>query len=432
MATITAPDLHAAPAERCVPATLRVGLLGLGTVGSAVARLTRTAAETLRARGVSPVIATALVRSAARTRAAGPFVTRVTDEADDFFARPHDVIIEVLGGVDPAREYVRRALDRGIPVVTANKSLVAAHGDALAALARRRGTALRFEAACIAGVPFLGTFERRPLAARVRGVTGILNGTSNAIITALAAGTPFDAALEAAQQRGLAEPDPSADLSGADAAQKLAILVRLYGQLLVSPRAIPATPLDVLDPGDLSAAAEFGGVIRPVAHASWDAAGVRAFVAPAFLPAAHPLASVAGAANGLVLDAAGGAQCYIGPGAGPDVTAATVLDDVVEIATERRVRTPAPLAAREAGVVGPAETAWFIRLEDPAGHAALVDLLGSYGTWCSRVAALGGRTYVLTFPASASRIEAALRAFRAATRTPVLALPALVNAEGAC
>src|SRR4029453_11103516 len=156
--------------------------LGLGNIGSAFARLSREAAAQLSDRGLAPVVSTALVRSIARPRPAAGFVRGIPDSHASFFSEPIDIVVEALGGVEPAFTLVRRALDRGIPVVTANKSLLAAHGDELARPARQRGTALPYEAACIAGVPFVGTFERRALASRASGVTAILNGTSNYIL----------------------------------------------------------------------------------------------------------------------------------------------------------------------------------------------------------------------------------------------------------
>jgi homoserine dehydrogenase len=271
--------LHSSSDAGCLPATCRIGLLGLGNVGSAFARLTRDGADALASRGFTPVIATSLVRNASRARPAD-LSTPMTDDSEAFFAEPVDVIVEALGGVEPAFTLVRRALDRGIPVVTANKSLIAAHGDALARLARRRGTALRYEAACIAGVPFLGTFERRALVARASGVTAILNGTSNYILTAMTRGGSFASALAGAQQLGYAEPDPSMDISGADAAEKLTILIRLFGRLLVDPRAIPLDGLGSVEADDIAAAVAFGGALRPVSRASWSGGAVRAPLGP--------------------------------------------------------------------------------------------------------------------------------------------------------
>lgn len=413
------------PAE-CHPAACRIGLLGFGTVNSAVARLARDAASSLAERGFTPVIATALVRAASRPRPGFGHVP-LTDDHDAFFAEPVDVIVEAIGGVEPAYTLVRRALDRGIPVVTANKSLIAAHGDELARLARRRGTALRYEAACIAGVPFLGTFERRSLAARASGVTAILNGTSNYILSSMTRGGSFDAALADAQRLGYAEPDPTMDISGADAAEKLTILVRLFGRLIVDPVSIPLDGLASVEAEDIAAAAAFGGALRPVARATWSGTSIRAQVGPAYLAGSHALARVAGVTNAVVIDAERGAQCYIGPGAGPDVTAATLLDDISEIVTERRVRTPPAEIVHPASSVTRPESGWFVRLTGTARPADIADLLGAYGVWCTRLERRGDRVYGLTCTATTARIHAALDAVHAATAASAGVFPAILE-----
>jgi homoserine dehydrogenase len=430
----------------CVPATCRIGLLGLGNVGSAFARHTREAATHLAARGFAPVVSTALVRTTSQPRAAADFVTTITSDPDAFFAEPVDVVVEAIGGVEPAYSLVRRALDRGIPVVTANKSLIAACGEELAQFARRRATALRYEASCIAGVPFLSTFERRPLAARASGVTAILNGTTNSILTAMASGVTFDAALADAQRLGFAEPDPSMDISGADAAEKLAILVRLFGRLLVDPSALPLEGIGGVEPADIAAAVAFDGAIRPVAQASWQGRAIHAFVGPAFVGGTHPLARVSGVTNGIVIapslrqgyggqaGSAQGFQCFIGPGAGPDVTAETLLDDVSELMAERRVRTPAPETSQTATSVTRPHSAWFVRLDGAARESDVADLLGSYGVWTTRVARRGDRTFVLTCSASYARVQSALDAVQAAIGLTAAAFPAvgLAGEDAAC
>src|SRR5258708_38282842 len=144
-------------------------------------------------------------------------------------------------------------------------------------------------------------FERRPLAARAAGVTAILNGTSNSILTAMTSGMAFDAALANAQRLGFAEPDPSMDISGADAAEKLAILVRVFGRLVVDPAALPLDGIGRVEPDDIAAAAAFDGAIRPVAQASWHGRAVYAFVGPAFVAGGHPLSRVSGVTNGLLI-----------------------------------------------------------------------------------------------------------------------------------
>jgi homoserine dehydrogenase len=431
----------AAPADRdsqeqagCTPAACRIGLLGLGNIGSAFARLSRDAAAPLAARGLAPIVTAALVRNVSRPRPAAGLVAAITDSHDRFFSEPVDIVVEALGGVEPAFTLVRRALDRGIPVVTANKSLVAAHGDDLARLARRRGTALRYEAACIAGVPFVGTFERRGLGAQASGVTAILNGTSNYILTTLSdpsRGGTFEAALAEAQHLGYAEPNPTMDVSGTDAAEKLTILVRLFGRLLVDPGAIPLDGLGTVDADDIAAARAFDGAIRPVSRASWQGRAIRAHVGPVFLGGTHPLARVSGVTNGIVIDADRGALCYIGPGAGPDVTAATLLDDVSEIVTERRVLTPPPGTVHRADSVARPDSGWFVRLTGGASHADVADLLGSYGIWCTRIARRGDRVYALTCAASQARLTSALEALRAATGVATAAFPAIPEFENA-
>lgn len=418
-----AADTTGEPA--CTPAACRIGLLGFGNIGSAFARLSRDAAAQLSARGLAPVVATSLVREVARQRPDAALAGAITDSPDRFFSEPVDVIVEALGGVEPAFTLVRRALDRGIPVVTANKSLVAAHGEDLARLARRRGTALRYEAACIAGVPFLGTFERRALVSRAAGVTAILNGTSNYILTTMTRGGSFAAALADAQRLGYAEPDPSMDVSGADAGEKLAILVRLFGRLLVNPSAIPLDGLGSVEPDDIAAAAAFGGTIRPVARAAWNGSAIRAHVGPAYLGATHPLGRVSGVTNGVVIDADRGTQCYIGPGAGPEVTAATLLDDVSEIVAERRVLTPPTAAVAPASSVTRPDSDWFVRFAGTARPSDVADLLGSYGIWCARIERRADRVYALTCLATPARLHAALDAVRAATGATTAAFPAL-------
>jgi homoserine dehydrogenase len=424
-------------ATGCIPATCRIGLLGLGNVGSAFARHTREAASHLSARGFAPVVSTALVRTTSHARAAAAFVTSVTNDIDTFFSEPVDVIVEALGGVEPAYSLVRRALDRGIPVVTANKSLIAAYGEELAQLARRRATALRYEATCLAGVPFLGFFERRPLASRAAGLTAILNGTSNSILTAMTSGAGFDAALADATRLGFAEPDPSMDISGADAAEKLAILVRLFGRLVVDPSALPLEGIGSVEPEDIAAAAAFDGAIRPVAQASWHGRSIHAFVGPAFVGGAHPLARVSGVTNGIVivpLTRGQGVQCFTGPGAGPDVTAGTLLDDVAELVAERRVRTPSPEMSQPVASVTRPHSAWFVRLNGAARESDVADFLGTYGIWSTRLARHGDRTYVLTCSASYARVQSALDALQAAlpeTLATAAAFPTVLE-ETAC
>lgn len=374
---------NARPA-RILSTPIRVGLLGLGHVGSAVARLARARPGSARA---SIEIAAALVRDSRPTRPVQD-IPVTTDPEAVFSARP-TVIVEALGGLDPARTLVLEALARGLPVVTVNKSLLAHHGDEIAEAAALAGVPLRYEASVIAGVPFLGTFARRPYASAVSSIIAIVNGTTNFILSQMQDGTrDYDSALSEAQRRGFAEPDPSKDVGGLDAVEKLAILIRLFGGRRVTPPDVETMSIRSVTPVDLRLARELGGTLKPVAHAEGLASAttrIRAFAGPAFVPASHPLAGVQQVLNGICLrDVAGSQLCFTGPGAGPDVTAVTVLDDVLDAST---VRTAECWAPAPTGRLGPPSTSWVVRVTSAAPLPPVVDitgLLGTHGVWTER------------------------------------------------
>jgi homoserine dehydrogenase len=402
-----------APLVRPATRVLDVALLGLGRVGAAVASLALAPPEAL---GVDVRIGGALVRDCARARGDGLHRrVRLTADGAGLIARRPDVVVEVLGGLEPARTLVLAALERGIPVVTANKSLMAAHADELLAAAAQTSTPLRYEACVLAGVPFLGTFAERPLAARLTRVTGIVNGTTNYVLTQMEREQrDFEDALADAQRRGFAEPDPASDVDGIDAAEKLAVLVRHFGRRSVRPAEIETRGIRSIQAADLVLARAFGGVIKFVAHAEWTSEGVEAFVGPAFVPSGDKLAAIDGVENAVRL---GGAHelFYAGPGAGPAVTAATILDDVAQCRAARGHRLPQ--APAEPARCGPPATPWFVRLSGvtlPHG-SDIADLLGSYGVWLRRVSEVvitGGRQacYLLTWPSPPATIERALAA----------------------
>jgi homoserine dehydrogenase len=357
----------------------------------------------------------------------------LTDDPREVLARRPDVLIELLGGLEPARTLVSGALASGIPVVTANKSLLAAHGDELFDLAATTGTPLRYEAAVLAGVPFLGAPHQRPHASAVERITAILNGTSNFILSRMrAAKIDCATALRDAQRLGLAEPDPRNDIDGIDAAEKLAVLLRHYGCASVDPRTIERTGIAHLESDDLAWATEFGGVVRPVALADATAGALTAFVGPAFVPSTHALSSIDGVNNAVVLRNAYGSLVFSGPGAGPHATAATVLDDAIEVATGARALpaatvTPLPRLAPQGPITG-----WFVRIATtaPADAADLADLLGAHGVWLTRISEIDSRSgdarrRLLTLPARRERLEQALRALRAATGCDARAIRAV-------
>ena len=399
----------------------RVALLGHGLIGSAVSRLLQKTAN----HGPRPLRVTgALVRSK-RSRpdqAPHPFF----DNPAAIFEPAPDVVVELLGGLEPARTLVLAALERGIPVVTANKRLVAAHGDDLLCAAVRSGAPFRYEASVIAGVPFLGTFAARPLAASVDRLVAIANGTSNYLLTRIAEGLSFDAALDEAQRLGFAETDPSRDIDGSDAADKLAVLARTFWGWSVSASDVPTSGVDRLGAIDLSLAREVGGSIKPVAVAQRSAGGGSLFVGPAFVAAGDPLARIDGVLNAIRLERAGELPLFFsGPGAGPDVTARTVVDDVFEIlsgAISIKPQTARRPTLRQSGPSG-----WFISLAGvlPA-TAEIADLFGAYGLWAKRWSEpRGSSTALLTHSCSSAAVDAAISRLQSVAAIDATVLPIL-------
>jgi homoserine dehydrogenase len=261
---------------------IRVAVLGLGQVGGAIASLAVRAAGTLPA---SFQVASALVRDPQKPRAIEAAALPLTTDPRTALASKPDVLVEVLGGIEPARTLVLEALNAGIPVVTANKTLLAYCGAELLGAAAAAGVPLHYEASVLAGVPFLGTLGRRPFARSVTGFRGILNGTSNFMLTRMARdGAGFDEALASAQRAGFAEPDPSKDIEGDDAVEKLCVLLRHLAGFDVHPSQIDKIGITGVDGRDQRHAATFGGTVRPVAVADWSGTAVAAYVGPAYEP----------------------------------------------------------------------------------------------------------------------------------------------------
>lgn len=430
--------LEPAPQRRL--RTLRVGVLGLGRVGQAVVQRCAANRELFARRGLEVRIVAALVRDPLKPRDCDMERTCVTADPVEFFSQRLDVVIEVLGGVSPAGRYVARLLRSGIPVITANKSLLAAHGPELIATAARHGTTLRAEASAIAGVPFLETLRRRPHAARVEKLAGILNGTSNYILTSLAEKRiTLAEALQRAQQLGYAEPDPSFDLSGRDAAEKLAIILQHLGAGTITRSELEIRGVEDLTATDLRQAEALGGSIKPVASAALKEDGIEAFVGPAFVPFRHPLAQIDGAQNAIAFYSPEiGQLCFSGPGAGPDITAGTILDDLVEIGASPRPNAECGdvladvVRGRGRPVTAP-RTAWFVRIHLQNPETRFGDIPEFFQTRGVEVRQLLGAPpgsreqflYVLTGVAERCVIETALQDLQTKTACDALAIRAL-------
>ena len=401
------------PATQGAVRTIRIGLLGVGQVGQAVARLAADRGATAHA-GVRFHVEQALVRDVAKTRRC-PRPGRLTSNPSAFLRGNYDVVIDALDAIEPARTLVARLLGRGTNVVTANKALVAEHGAHLEAIAAARGAAFRYEATAVAAVPFLGTLAARPIVASVTRVLAIVNGTSNYLLTLLSEpGISFQDAVAHAQQLGYAEPDPSRDLDGLDAADKLLLLAQLFGWGRISREALEVRGIRGITPDDLAAARSAGGVLKPVVAAERDAAGVSAFVAPAFLPSTEPLSSLSGALNGIRLDGRYVSNLFFsGPGAGPDVTAATLLDDAVQAATTSTHGQPRPAPSTIPVFPSSPATAWFLRVSFPGvlpSEQAVAQLVASAGLHVERVAAhaTANARWLFVGPQSRRDIDAAI------------------------
>ena len=403
------------PSVRSAPRQVRVALLGLGHVGCAIAAHAAARIEP----EVDFTLTAALVRNPQRPRAVDVSAIPVTTDADAVLSSNPDVLVEVLGGLEPARTLVLAAIARGIPVVTANKSLLAAHGDELFEAAARAGVPLLYEASVIAGVPFLGTFRRRSIARRLAGLSGIVNGTSNYILSRMnREGIGFDEALAAATRAGYAEPDPSNDLDGRDATEKLCVLLRHFAGRSVAPAAVERIGIGAVRLADLRQAAAFGGTIRPAVAAAWGNDRLTAFVGPVFVDAAHPLARIDGVQNAIALETQwSGDLLFSGPGAGPAVTAATILDDVLE--AQRFAESAAAPAVERSGCDAP-ETGWFVRLAScsaAAGENEAATLFASLGVRVRRISSFDAerQQWLLTTPCSRAHITAALELHAART-----------------
>jgi homoserine dehydrogenase len=387
-----------------------------------VCRVVRAANEDAGGRRLDVRLLRGLVRDRRKPR--GDVRVALDTDLSQVLATRPTVVIEALGGEHPAFEFVAECLRRGIPVASANKTLIARHGDTLERLAHAHGAALSYEAAVVAGVPFVGALGRRPLFARARRLVGILNGTSNHVLSLLARGWSRDAAFADAVARGYAEPDDSADLSGRDAAEKLAILLRLAGWS-VSPDELPRRTAADVDTADLELARLVGGTIKPVVEAQLPASpGDRlgAWVGPAFVRRPDPLAHVHGVKNTLALTpAVGDAVTFTGPGAGPDVTAVTLLDDAVELASGNG-RVGRPPAVRPSSVTPP-DAGWSILVGAADITAAEVSAaLANHDLAVHRIESSSDGVAALVWPASAAGVERAAGALRARAGR-VIALP---------
>jgi homoserine dehydrogenase len=379
----------------------RIGLLGRGTVGSAFADLIEERAGAIEAEvGLRPELSGVL------TRAEGDFAD-ILDRSD--------LIVELMGGIDPTREYVLRALGAGRHVVTANKQLLSQHGEEVFDAARVGAVQLRFEGAVAGVVPAIRVMAESLAAAHIERVHGIVNGTTNYILSEMArTGASYEEALKDAQQLGYAEADPTEDVTGKDAAAKMAILARLAFNATVRLDEVSYEGIEQVTADDIAYAKELDLSLKLIGSAERIDSGIAVHVYPAFLYADHPLASVNGAFNAVTIESPAITEITLsGPGAGGIQTASAVLGDVVS-AMIPPPSLPAP--AESIPVVTDTEFSFYLHLEvddRPGVLAQVAELLGLQGVSIRSVVQKGlgqeARLVMVMHPVLESRFRAAVQ-----------------------
>ena len=322
---------------------LKLALLGCGSVGSQVVRLLREQADDLTARVGAPIelVGVAVRRPELQRDAEVPAELLTTDAAGLVEREDVDLVVEVIGGIEPARSLILSALENGASVVTANKALLAEDGSSLFAAAEKADRDLYFEAAVAGAIPILRPLRESLAGDRVTRVLGIVNGTTNFILDKMdTAGSGFAEALEEAQELGYAEADPTADVEGFDAAAKAAILASLAFHSRVTASDVYREGISEVSAADVASARDMGCVVKLLAICELregpDGPAVSARVHPAMIPRSHPLASVREAFNAVFVESeAAGQLMFYGPGAGGAPTASAVLGDLVTVARNR-------------------------------------------------------------------------------------------------
>jgi len=377
-----------------------VGLLGHGTVGSAFAELlVERAGEIERFNGLRPVLSGVL------TRSRGSFEEILSDA---------DLIVEVMGGIEPARDYLLRAMRAGKHVVTANKQLLSQHGEELYEAAREHGVRLRFEAAVAGTVPVVRVLEESLSATPIERIHGIVNGTTNFILTEMTEGSSYAEALAEAQSSGYAEADPSDDVSGRDAAAKMAILARLAFGTPVHLDDVRYEGIEHLHRNDLQYARELGLALKLIGTAERRHGGLSVRVYPTFLYSGHPLAAISGSFNAVTVESETITEITLsGPGAGGRQTASAVLGDVVSVMTGG-ARPPAPPLAMP--LVEDVESAFYLHLDvadRPGVLASITKVLGEHEVSIKSVVQRGlgehARLVMVTHPVLESSMRTAIQ-----------------------
>jgi homoserine dehydrogenase len=325
--------------------TLKIALLGCGNVGSQVARLLAEEAGELAVRsGARLELAGIAVRRLSHPRP-GIEAALLTTDAMELATRPDvDLVVEVVGGIEPARSVLLAAMKNGKSVVTANKALLAEHGEEIHAASREFGADLYYEAAVAGAIPILRPLRESLAGDTVHRVLGIVNGTTNFILDRMdSSGADFSESLEEAQALGYAEPDPTADVEAFDAAAKAAILAGLAFHTRVTAADVYREGITEVSAADIASARSLGRIVKLLAICERSGDGVAVRVHPAMIPRTHPLAAVGGPYNAVFVEAqSAGRLMFYGAGAGGTPTASAVLGDIVAVARNRLAGTRGP------------------------------------------------------------------------------------------
>lgn len=393
-ARLSAPTPRAR--SRAAGAPIVVGLIGAGVVGEGVLRLLRDNATTIAARlGGAIRVKRVVARQEDKARGDAVPVGTISFDPNDVLGDPEiEIVVEVMGGLDPAGSFVRRAIEAGKSVVTANKALLAAHGHELIELAEARGVDLYFEASVGGGIPIIRVLREALASDRIVAVRGIVNGTSNYILTRMRdERSSFADALRGAQVAGYAEADPTLDVGGGDAAHKLTILATLAWGAKIAPAQVETEGITRVASIDIEYAERFGYVIKPLAVArAHEGGALELRVHPALVDRRSVLASVSGALNAIHVEGAALGPCMLsGYGAGALPTAVSVVSDIVDVGrnllADARGRVPTRAFRGEHLVAVPIRDPreqrcrWFLRFSPrdlPGVLARIAGILGAF------------------------------------------------------
>ena len=407
---------------------VNIGLLGLGTIGSGVARNLLVKSKTLARQAGSP-IALKVVAEKDASKHTLPGLDRGVFSVDYrkvVYNDSVDIVIELIGGEYPAVDYIKEALKNGKHVVTANKEVMAKHGTELLSLAQENHVGLRFEASVGGGIPLISPFQRDLVANDIQAIYAIVNGTTNYILTRMAHDNlDFNVALKQAQKLGYAEANPANDIGGLDAAYKLAILTSLGFDMDVNFKEVFYEGISRLSPRDFRYAREFGYAIKLLAIAKRSGKLVEARVHPVLIPAESLLAKVDGVYNAIYVtgDLVGNVLFY-GQGAGPSATSSAVIADIINIAQNinaRRDNAPRFIPEKTSGIqpISDIHTRYYFRMEILDQPGVLAQISAAMGNHMISIASViqketdastkTAEIVIMTHPASESAVQKAMK-----------------------